>query len=144
MQFIFFHKKILNFNIQHFCVGRCDEVIAKVMANLKISPPVYKREKDSIFSIATPLHPSEMSSKLSKELAFPEGLSFPDKSTDLKNYFRFEPVFCKEVRSLNQAKRKIVDGEVEDEPGIGKPKSSCGIGWLGSAISMKPKKKKVK
>ncbi|XP_035715623.1 NAD-dependent protein deacetylase sirtuin-7 isoform X2 [Folsomia candida] len=126
--------------------GRCDEVIAKIMDNLSISVPIYKRELDPIFSIATLLHSTESSTKLSKDLNLPDGVAYPQKSTDLCNYFRFEPVFCKEVRSLNEVKRKVVDGEKEAEKdGVINPKTKfCGIGWLGNALSGKPKKKKVK
>jgi len=125
-----------------YCTGRCDEVIAEVMDNLQIPIPVYKRESDSIFRIATLLHPSELSTKLSKDLTLPEGIPYPDKSTDLRNYFRFEPVFSKEVRALNQVKRKIVDGEDDEKDIIMEKSKSCGIGgWLGNAL---PKKKKVK
>lgn len=118
------------------------------MDNLKIPVTLYKRELDPIFSIATLLHPSEVSTRLSKDLTLPDDIQFPEKSTNLSNYFRFEPIFCKEVRALNQVKRKVVDGVDDDDKDLlnanSKPKS-CGLGgWLGNAVNVKPKKKKLK
>lgn len=149
MSIIFFITVLMKWLKLYFInKGRCDEVIAKIMDNLKIPVPAYRRELDPIFSIATPLHSTELATRLSKDLIFPDeanGHTYPQKSTDLENYFRFEPVFCKEVRALNEVKRKVVDGEKEADKDAVAPKSkSCGIGWLGNALSVKPKKKKVK
>jgi len=133
------------------------------MGKLGIPIPGYSRERDPIFGLATPLHPSELLSKSSRELSFPPDLPFPARLFDINNYIQFEPKFEQEVCGLvGSSGAEEVEGRTRSAAGsTGTPKrkgvkaadgrsktrgpvllrKGNGNGWLGNAWGAKPKTK---
>ena len=98
-----------------YLAGKCDEVMSRVMEKLSIPIPKYSRETDPIFGLATPLHSSEILSKSSRELNFPENESFPNKLVDINNYIQFDPQFKVPLPITPTTSTSDNDNESENE-----------------------------
>lgn len=145
--------------------GKCDEVMAKVMEHLKLPIEKYSRETDTIFSVATHLHPMELQTKSSSELAYPSDKPYPEKNKDLRNYIRFEPVFKVPIPYEKEKPGELDTGEGSDDGGNETDSEDAKLkleleeqakqrkrvlkgsnfSWLGNAvISKQQKKRKLK
>lgn len=125
------------------------------MNRLSIPIPKYRRETDTIFNLATRLHPSEINTKSSTELYYPSDLPYPDKNKDLRNYIRFEPIFKVPIPykswSMNASDEKDENNssslpqQVQDaEKAKKRQMKGNNSSWLGNAVISKQKKRKLK
>ncbi|ODM90810.1 NAD-dependent protein deacetylase sirtuin-7 [Orchesella cincta] len=140
--------------------GRCDEVMKKVMGHLNIPIPVYERRMDTIFTIASMLHPLEKETTTSSELLYPHDLEYPEKNKDLRNYIRYEPVFKVPIPYENGHIRKPAQTEDNNDSDSNRSVKTVSVvktkkrvlkgnnsSWLGNAVksvNAKQKRKKIK